>query len=195
MLDPHCTPSNNRLLIVFTLFFCLFLASCTTPSPPAIVARLPPDWNIQEDDIRESIFRYLIKTRNSDLAFLSIDGRDPSNEFMARFAGSNFHMTKASGASFKKQPVPGWLRDRSSGKKAVELSVGPISWISITQVEVGGGSYCGGLCADAGVFRVVNKNGRWTVEQYEVRMVSWRRPNHLVLLAVKDSFRYGRRMR
>jgi hypothetical protein len=160
------------LIILVTPLLFFFLASCATPNPLAIVPRVPPDRSVQEDNIRESIFRYLMMTRNFDSTFRSIDGKDPNDEFMTRFAGSNVHAKKASGAYFKKQPFPGWLRDRSSGRKAVELSVGPISWISVTRVEVLGGSYCGGLCADAGVFRVVKKNGYWTVDQYEVRVVS-----------------------
>jgi hypothetical protein len=32
--------------------------------------------------------------------------------------------------------------------------------------------YCGGLCADAGIYQLRKKNGRWVVEEYKVKMVS-----------------------
>jgi len=57
---------------------------------------------------------------------------------------------KASQSYFKKEPFPGWLRDRSTDEQGVSFSVGPISWISPDQVGVRGGMYRGGLCADAG---------------------------------------------
>src|SRR2546422_823526 len=82
--------------------------------------------------------------------FLTIDDKDPSDAFMARFAVLNSTVKKASGSYFKKEPSPGWLRDRSTDEKAMTFSVGSICWMSLDRVEARGGMYCGGLCADWG---------------------------------------------
>jgi len=152
---------------------CLFYAGCASTPPPFFLSRSPTDRAIEEDDILESIFRYRIEDAKSNGPFfLSINGEDPSETFMARFATSNKIVKKASGSYFKKQPSPGWLRDKSTDKEAIYFSVGSISWKSLDQVEVRGGMYCGGLCADAGIYRLRKKKDRWVVDQHEVQMVS-----------------------
>ena len=144
------------------------------PTSVLFVSRSPTDRAIEEDDIRESIFRYRIEgAKGNGPFFLSINGEDPSETFMARFAISNkIAVKKASGSYFKEQPSPGWLRDRSTDKEAIYFSVGSISWMSLDRVEVRGGMYCGGRCADAGIYRLRKKKDRWVVDQYEVQMVS-----------------------
>ena len=136
---------------------------------PSVVSRAPADRMIQEDDIREAVFRYRIESENpSARVFLRIDGKDPSDTFMTRFAESNPPVKKSSGA-YLKSPS---LRDRFTGEQAVDLSVGSISWISVDRVELPGSSYCGIRCADTGIYRVVKKNGRWLVEKYEIHFIS-----------------------
>lgn len=170
---PRWARLNSELLTAVALILYIFLAACAGAPLRPLASRVPPDRTVQEDKIREAVFLYLIKTRGyQGSIFLNIDGKNPDDEFMACFTGSKPLVKKASGAYFKKEPFPGWLRDRSNGQKAVELSVGAISWFTATKVEVRGGSYCGGLCGDWGVFRVVKKNSEWTVEEYEVRAVS-----------------------
>lgn len=135
--------------------------------------RSPADRAIQEDDIRESVFRYRMDHPQGDGPFfLSIDGKDPSDTFMARFANSDRKVKKASQSYFKKDPPPGWLRDRSTNEQGVSFLVGSISWIAPDRVEVRGGMYCGGLCADAGTYRLEKKRERWVVTEYKVEMVS-----------------------
>lgn len=179
-MNPQWTLLKAVPLMVVSVSY-IFLAACTEaprlPDPPAV--RVPADRGVQEDAIREAIFRYLIKTKGPLIRqlnlqgpiFLYIDGKDPSSEFMERFAGSKLRVKKGSGSYFKKYPFPGWLRDKSTGQKALSLSVRDIAWITIMRVEVKGGTYCGGLCGDGGVFRVVRRNSHWTVEGYEVHVV------------------------
>jgi hypothetical protein len=152
---------------------CLFCGGCGSVPQPLLFRRSPADRAIQEDDIRESVFRYRVEypKRNGPF-FLSIDGKDPSDMFMRRFAALKTTVKKASECYFKKEPFPGWLRDRFTHQEAIVFSVGPISWISLDRVEVLGGMYCGGLCADWGIYRLRKKNGRWVVDNYEVQAVS-----------------------
>jgi hypothetical protein len=135
--------------------------------------RSPADRAIQEDYIRESVFRYRLEhVQGHGPFFLSIDNKDPSDTFMARFAASDKAVRKASGSYFKKEPFPGWLRDRSTDEKGMSFWVDPISWLSWDNVEVHGGMYCGGLCADGGIYRVTKKNGHWVVDEYKMQWES-----------------------
>jgi hypothetical protein len=95
---------------------------------------------------------------------MSIDGKDPSDEFMGRFADQKPRIGKASRAHFKQ----GWVRDRSTGEKVVVLWVRSVRWISEDRAEVHGGSYCGGRCADYGTYRVIKKDDSWVVEEYMI---------------------------
>lgn len=155
--------------VVFTcLGTSLVFGQSASPAPQA-----PENLRVQEDNTREAIFRYRIgQGQSASPVFLSINGEDPTNEFMARFSNSKLKVKKASGSYFKKDPFPGHLRDRTTGREAMEFLVGPIRWITSTTVEVKGGMYCGGLCADAGTYQVTKRSDRWTVEKYDVKMIS-----------------------
>ena len=160
---------TRRGLSAVLALACVLYGGCNSLPVPSFILRAPADRLVQEDDIREAVFRYRISTKNSNSrVFLMIDGKDPSDAFMTRFTGLNPPIKKVSGAQLKAV----WLRDRLTGEQAVELSVGSISWISVDRVELPGSSYCGVRCADFGIYRVVRKNGRWAVEQYEVRAIS-----------------------
>ena len=164
---------RHKLLSAGWLVVFLFLPACVNAPLLPQVSRIPADRAVQEEDICKAVFGYLIKARNyNGSVFLSIDGKDPDDEFMARFTGTRASVKKDSGSYFQKNPFPGWLRDRSNGEKAVSLSIGAISWFNPTQVEVRGGTYCGGLCGDWGIFVVAKKNGEWIIEKYEVRGIS-----------------------
>lgn len=133
--------------------------------------RAPADHAIQEDNIRESVFRYRLEhAQGNGPFFLSIDGKDPSDTFMARFAALNKAVKKESNSYVKKEVLG--LRDRSTDEHGVSFSVGPISWLSTDRVEVTGGTYCGSLCADGGIYRLTKKNGHWMVVEYEEQWVS-----------------------
>src|SRR5208282_4858605 len=173
--DPRRSQAwlHGRLLPVFLALTCVICGGCASIPQPLLSPRSPVDRPIQEDDIRESVFRYRmdLPKRNCPF-FLSIDGKDPNDAFMRRFAALKTPVKKGSGSYFKKEPFPGWLLDRSNNERAISFSVGTISWMSLDRVEVRGGMYCGGLCADAGIYELRKKNGRWVVEEYKVEMVS-----------------------
>ena len=136
-------------------------------APPVVGTQL------EERDIYEAIFRYRIQQSGSkEIFFLSINGGDPNDEFMARFSKSSATIKKGSEAHFAKQPSPGWLIDRATGVRGVSLSVAYVAWVSSDLAEVKGSSYCGGRCADAGTYRVAKQNSRWFVLQYDIRFVS-----------------------
>jgi hypothetical protein len=125
-----------------------------------------------EDDIREAVFRYRIAQLDAEsLKFLSVNGTDPSDAFMARFGKSNRTVKKGSQSYVEEQGIPS-LRDRKTKQPGMLFSVGAITWLAHEKVEVHGGMYSDGLCADAGEYFLEKRQGRWVVIQYKIEGVS-----------------------
>jgi hypothetical protein len=118
--------------------------------------------SIEEDSIREAVLRYLIESTVRSHVFLRIGGKDPSDKFMAQFADLNRAVKKGSEAECT---IRGCF-DRSTGERAVVLSISSIKWSFGDQVEVSGGYQCGPLCGSGGVFDVMKNSGRWKVQSY-----------------------------
>jgi len=128
---------------------------------------------VQEDDIREAIFRYEMKDhRSPNVVFLSINNQEPSDAFMSRFSDVKLSVKKWSAIAPAKEPLQRWINDRETGKPGVALSVGKITWTSDHGVVVAGGYYCGSLCAGGGDFYVTFKDGRWVVEKFDIKVIS-----------------------
>src|SRR5262249_11093495 len=162
-----------RFLVVLALACLFYVERDSISAYLHFLLRVPADHAIQEDDIRESVFRYRMDHQHLDGPFfLSISGEDPGDTFMTRFANADRKVKKASQSYFKEDPSGGLLRDRSTDEHGVWFSVGAISWLSRDRVEVNGAMYCGGLCADGGIYRLRKKDGRWVVESYKKQWVS-----------------------
>ena len=111
----------------------------------------------QEDDIRESVFRYQFDHNTSKLQktakayYLTVGGKvlDPSDEFMKRFAGHTPPVRK--------------LSEWRKGGEGLSFRIMSMRWVSDTEVRVGGG--CGdevgtGSC---NTFTVKRDSGGWKV--------------------------------
>jgi hypothetical protein len=128
---------------------------------------------VQEDDIREAIFRYEMEAhRFPEVVFLSINNQEPSDAFMRRFSDVELSVKNWSAIAPSTKPLQRWISDRETGKPGVALSVGKITWTSNYRVIVAGGYYCGSLCAGGGDFYVVLKDGRWVVEKFDIKVIS-----------------------
>jgi hypothetical protein len=118
--------------------------------------------SIEEDRIRSAVLRYLIESTVRLHVFLKIDGKDPSDKFMAQFADLNPAVKKGSEVDCT---IRGCF-DRPTGERAVVLSVSSIKWSFGDRVEVSGGYQCGPLCGSGGVFEVMKNSGHWKVQSY-----------------------------
>ena len=139
----------------------------------------------QEEDLRESVFRYQFEHVEHDASglekgakfyFLSIrgeklgraEGQDPSNEFLKRFEGIIPTVKKVSQCS----KMSG-VRDKETGEEGlIVFQDGRIQWISDTEVEVGGGYYRGNQGSSSGEYRVVKEGSRWVVKKGEMLLIS-----------------------
>ena len=114
-----------------------------------------------EDAIRESVIRYQMKDFKSDIFFVDINGKDPSDDFMKRLSDMPGIVKKASASAFNKENM--LVVDKETGKQGTIFKAGSIRWLSPDAVTVDGGYYCGGLCAAGIVFRLRRKHGKWVV--------------------------------
>ena len=78
----------------------------------------------EEERIHEAVLRCMMPTVRIPV-YISIEGKDPTNEFMARLADLNPVVKRVSAA----EPlVRGWV-DRSTGERGVMLSVSSIKMV------------------------------------------------------------------
>lgn len=142
---------------------------------PETVSRMMPvptgtDRTTEEGNIYEAVFQYMIKANNlRGPVYLSLDGKDPSNEFMARFTNLNSGVKRLSEA--EQYPLRGYV-DRSTGERGVMLSVLSVKWSFWDRVQVAGGLHYGSLGGSGGIYEVVKSRGHWKVESYRKQWVS-----------------------
>jgi len=133
----------------------------------------------QEDDIRESVFRWQFEhnaseqQENARVYFLEIGKKegDPSDEFIKRFAGNKLPVRKRSECSVNMGRSVGVL-DKKTGEKGLILSVRSIEWKSDTEVDVKGGYYEHGLSASGNTYTLKKVNGKWKVTNDKMNWIS-----------------------
>jgi hypothetical protein len=145
----------------------------------------------EEDDIHEAVLRYQIdrwygdeKTDKAEkpsapeereienrlkplIVHISVNGKDPSPEFLARFKDSKRLIRPASEAN---REAMGKRSLMPSGK--IIFSSGKIKWLSSANVKVDGGYYCGPLCASGEMFELRKRDGKWQVVKSEMEWIS-----------------------
>ncbi len=126
----------------------------------------------QEHKAKEQWERDHARKMNFRVFLVSVNGKDPSAEFLARFKSIPRQIKKGSLGYFEKEPSPGWLHDRESHRRAIEFNVGTITWRSEYSAEIDGGYYCGGLCAARYLFKVQWVGNSWVVKETELKMIS-----------------------
>ncbi len=126
-----------------------------------------------ELEIREAIIRFQIKTweLTADSYCVSINGKDPHEEFLKRF-----QPLPVKGASGCRKKTIGKVQisvlDKRTGKLAVIFDLGSIRWLSDGKVEVEGGYVCGSLCMAEGTYHVVQESRGWVVTKFDQAVIS-----------------------
>ena len=136
------------LIISFALF-----SSCS-PSPK--INRIKA-----QDDIRETIFRYQFaqfQHSSARVYFLTIEGQDPSDDFMQRFADSKSFVKKGSEARQAPHAVVS-----STGERGVVCDVGPVRWLDDKSAEVIGSYQVGNQSAAHFTLTLKCEKEKWKV--------------------------------
>jgi hypothetical protein len=172
--------------IVATLFIVVVAGFGTLVYVSEIYFRRLPrvtDRDKQEDDIREATFRYQFvhdeggrprQRWKAAVYFLSLwgtggDGKDPSDDFIKRFAGNVPPVKKYSQSSIDDEQN---IIDDQTRARGVIFRVTKIVWFGQSKVEVSGGHYVGYLNSSGEVFYLEKKNGKWVVVKHELRWIS-----------------------
>lgn len=98
--------------------------------------------------------------------YLSVQDRDPSDEFLSRFQDLGKTIKKSSASAGHTG------RDKNSGKQGILFITGPVKWLTRDSVEVYGQYWCGGLCSAEYLHVVRLNDGRWTVETTKLIWIS-----------------------
>ena len=107
---------------------------------------------------------------------MSVDEKaNPSDALLTRFAGRRPLVKKVS-ESFSKEYEG--IYDKETGKKGILFRITSIKWVSETEAEVEGGHYTGPLAASGHVYKMRFENGKWIVEDDDMKWIS-----HVVIAA------------
>jgi hypothetical protein len=127
------------------------------------------DRTTEEGDIYETVFQYMVESNNlRGPIYLSLEGKDPSDKFMARFSGRNLGVKRLSEA--EQYPLRGFV-DPSTGERGVMLSVSSVKWVFWDRVQVAGGRHYGSFGGRGGIYEIVKRRGHWKVESYTQQWV------------------------
>jgi hypothetical protein len=181
----------GRLLLLTVMLLSLaisvlFLAGChrqapRLPAKPRSARPLPKtaveraSWRTaEEDDLYEAVLRYGFTLYGPHMVgedwerrlpqctfYVSIDGRDPSGQFVARFAGERPVVMKLSQlrAQSAAAPPPQWLG------QVAGLDLGKVFWESDTRARVPLSANAGQRANAGWVCVATRSGGRWHVER------------------------------
>jgi hypothetical protein len=159
----------------------LWLVVAFSPALSAQSVRNAATRPTQEEDIREAVIRYQIgqwsrkdpknKSVDTDYAkqkgadhpnltvcFISIDGRDPSDEFLKRFLDVPMAVKKLSRAM-----EHFLISDRKTHEEGIILAISEIRWQSDSLVQVDGRFRTCSSCSWSQTYAVRLENGKWIV--------------------------------
>ena len=144
--------------LTLVLIAAALLAACSAPA-----ATEPPTRAEQELDICEAVFRHQFENNASAAQqraaayFLSVRGKDPTPEFLARFAGDQPPVKAGSGFA--------------TGK-GLSFRVETIEWLSDGKVKVTGGYHEASLSASGNDYVVERKGDAWVVTDDTMTWIS-----------------------
>lgn len=105
------------------------------------------------------------------VCFLSIDRKDPSPLFLARFAGAKTSVKSVSAATnldkWSEKEIPHRVIDKETREPGIILNTGKINWIEDSAVDVLGDYYVGKQGSEGYRYRVELKSERWVVTKSE----------------------------
>jgi hypothetical protein len=134
----------------------------------------------QEDAIREAVFRYQFARDPSGLQqsvkvfFISINGKDPSAQFLARFRGNKPPVKGQSESrrSSRRHSATFQTEDRKSGELGLIFFVDNVTFDSSSAAAAAGGYYSGGLASARHRYAVAREKGKWVVKKDEITVIS-----------------------
>lgn len=141
----------------------------------AVLQRLMQDWahggDKNEADAKDRIEKGVAKELNFKIFFVSVNHKDPTDDFLNRFQNIPRTLKKVSAAKISKgfrMPVV----DRKTQQHGIIFSADSIRWLEETHVEVQGGYHCNGLCGAGYTFDLELENGKWIIKKEIMNWIS-----------------------
>jgi hypothetical protein len=132
-----------------------------------------PDRDKQEEDIAEAVFRYQFlhnasgRQQSAEVYFLSLRYRNPSEEFMQRFAGNTPVISTVSECTEDDD-----IRDLHTDARGILFRITTIKWITPSRVEVSGGYDEVRLSSSGDTYYVEKRDGKWVVVRDKMHWIS-----------------------
>ena len=146
--------------------------------PVSPISAADVDRAAEENNIREAVFRHQFEHNgsgqqqkaNAYCLSILLDQKksDPSDEFIKRFAGHKPPVRRASECHWTKVKVV----ENRTGRSALILFVSSITWVSDTEVTVGGGYEEANLSESGNTYTVKKQGGQWTVTEDRMNWIS-----------------------
>ncbi len=134
------------------------------------------DRALQEDDIREMVFRHQFdhnasgqqKTAHAYYLALGEKDADPSDQFMKRFTHHRPPVRKASARHSTSVEIV----DKGTGKPGLLFRISTITWISDSEVRVEGGYDEANVSASQNTYTVKKHEDKWEVTDDRMNAIS-----------------------
>ena len=156
-------------LLTFTTGVAIATVWDVYPNVQSAPKQLEVSRNIEEENIAEAAFRYKFEDfsdgRKFSVYFLWLeDERDPSDDFMSRFAGNKPPVKKVS----QSVKVSDGVKDKETGKRGVIYGIPRIKWLNDTEVDVSVSKWVWGWGQYGYVCRAVKEKDGWMVKRCEL---------------------------
>lgn len=121
----------------------------------------------QENEIRGAVILYLADgwSKPDRVFFISIEGKDPSDQFLQRLTKLAGKIEKVSESKDVQEENSFFshVLDKKTDEPGVVFSVGRVNWLNGSTAEVEGSYRCGSLCGGGSKYRVKHEGKKWVV--------------------------------
>jgi archaellum component FlaF (FlaF/FlaG flagellin family) len=107
---------------------------------------------------------------NFKIFFVSVSGKDPSDEFIRRLRDIPRTIKKASHCRVIKEG--GAVADRNTGQFGIVFRADAIRWSGKDSVQVEGGYHCGGRCGAGITYELQREQSKWIVKSARMNWIS-----------------------
>lgn len=131
--------------------------------------------SVEKGDIHEALIYYVLDSGFDSLGkakhlFVSIDGEDPSVEFIERFRNYRYKVLPVSYSKYDEQS--GMVIHRSKDGTAAVLQIRTLKVFSEKKVKIDWGHYKANLNASGSTATLKYKNGKWLVVKSRMKWIS-----------------------
>lgn len=176
---PHALDVLQKMTrLLLLLIGLLSLPGCDRSAVPATESE--PRSDEVKGNIRFALANYIFENnasggqQNVEYYFLAIDGGDPSEEFIARFANRKPIVLPSSLAVASADKG---VLHKETKKRGLIFSIDDIEWVSDTEVKVSWGYYEAGLSASGNTATLQLEGKEWKVTGDQMHWISKRMQN------------------